>query len=87
MKQRIILTIIQGSEVVFELYAKGSCYFLRVLWGGQVLTSSNPSLGKMEMVPIDTVLGYFDGLVGVGASKIPGICKTPECQIDGEGCA
>lgn len=76
-----------GSEVVFELYAKDGCYFLRVLWGGQVLTSTNPTLGRMDLVPVATVLAYFDGLVGVGASKIPGICQTPECAVDGEGCA
>lgn len=87
-----------GAEVVFELYSKpgapsyygsssSSGYYLRVLWGGQVLRSSNPSLGVMDMVHIETVLAYFDGLVGVGASKIPGICQTPECDVDGEGCA
>ncbi|KAK3625192.1 hypothetical protein LTR56_020548 [Elasticomyces elasticus] len=76
-----------GSEVVFELYKKESCYFLRLLWGGQILTSSHPLLGRMDMVPIETVLAYFDGLVGVGASKIPGLCQTPECDVDGEGCA
>ena len=34
-----------GAEVVFELYSKGGCYYLRVLWGGQILRSSNPTLG------------------------------------------
>lgn len=76
-----------GSEVVFELYSKAGCYYLRVLWGGEIMTSSNPTLGRIDMVPIDSVLAYFDGLIGVGASKIPGICQTPECDIDGEGCA
>jgi hypothetical protein len=47
---------------------------LRVLWGGQVLRSSHPAFGDMEMVPVETVLGYFDGLVGVGAAKIKGMC-------------
>jgi acid phosphatase len=65
-----------GSEVVFEVYSKGySNYFLRVLWGGQVLTSSNPSLGAMDMVPLNTFLAYIDGLAGVGASKVPGLCN------------
>ena len=76
-----------GAEVVFELHSKDGCFFLRVLWGGQVLHSSNPSLGVVDMIPIDTVLAYFDGLVGVGANKIPGICQTPGCEVDGEGCA
>lgn len=66
-----------GSEVVFELYKDpAGKFFVRVLWGGQVLRSSNPSLGVMDMVSVDTVLAYFDGLVGVGASKIPEICNA-----------
>ena len=63
-----------GSEVVFELYSKKGCHFLRVLWGGQVLVSTHPALGKMDMVPVDTVLAYFDGLSGVNGSLMPGIC-------------
>jgi hypothetical protein len=64
-----------GSEVVFELYSKGGCYFVRVLWGGQVLKSANPSLGMMDMLPIATLLGYIDGLVGKMAGKVPGLCS------------
>jgi acid phosphatase len=77
-----------GSEVVFELYKKdtttshtstapssASGYYIRVLWKGQVSRSSNPSLGLMDMVPLKTVLGYFDGLVGVGASLVMGKCN------------
>jgi len=52
-----------------------SGYYIRVLWKGQVLRSSNPSLGLMDMVPLETVLGYFDGLVGVGASLVMGKCN------------
>lgn len=63
-----------GSEVVFELYSKDSCYYIRVLWGGQVLKSSNPSLGSMNLLPVDTLLNYIDGLVGRMASKVPGLC-------------
>lgn len=65
-----------GSEVVFELYSRHGCYYVRVLWGGRVMTSSNPSLGVMSMLPIETVLAYFDGLVGKGASKIPAMCAA-----------
>jgi hypothetical protein len=50
-------------------------YYIRVLWKGQVLRSSNPSLGLMDMVPLETVLGYFDGLVGVGTSLVMGKCN------------
>ena len=64
-----------GSEVVFELYSKDGCWFVRVLWSSQVLRSSNPSLGLMDMVPVNTLLAYFDGLVGVGAAKIPALCS------------
>jgi hypothetical protein len=67
-----------GSEVVFELYSKKNshCHFLRVLWGGQVLQSSHPAFGAMDMVSLETVLAYFDGLVGVGAEKVPGLCAS-----------
>lgn len=64
-----------GSELVFELYSRKGCYFLRVLFGGQVLTSSNPSLARLDLVPVQTFLAYVDGLVGVKASKVPGLCK------------
>jgi acid phosphatase len=55
--------------------SSASGYYIRVLWKGQVLRSSNPSLGLMDMVPLETVLGYFDGLVGVGASLVVGKCN------------
>ncbi|KAM7183536.1 Histidine phosphatase superfamily [Naviculisporaceae sp. PSN 640] len=67
-----------GSEVVFELYWKekegGRKYYIRVLWGGQVLKSSHPSLGSMDMLEVETLLAYFDGLVGEGGKKVPGLC-------------
>ncbi|KAF2770115.1 phosphoglycerate mutase-like protein [Teratosphaeria nubilosa] len=64
-----------GAEIVFELYRKDGCYFLRVLWGGQVMTSSNPSLARLDLVPVANILDYFDGLVGIGARKIPKLCQ------------
>ncbi len=78
-----------GSEVVFELYKRQSTaasansttatsasgYYVRVLWGGQVLRSSNPSLGFMNLIPIEMLLAYFEGLVGVGASLVYGECQ------------
>jgi 2-phosphoxylose phosphatase len=64
-----------GSEVVFELYKGKGCYYLRVLWGGQVLRSTNPSLGLLNMVSVERLLGYVDGLVGKGARKVPGLCE------------
>lgn len=67
-----------GAEVVFELFSRGEGkeWFVRVLWGGQVLRSSSPALGVMDMVPLDRVLGYFDGLVGRGAVKVPDLCRA-----------
>lgn len=65
-----------GSEVIFELYSKHNEWFVRILWSGQVLKSSSPALGhEVDMVPLDNVLAYFDGLVGRGASLIPGLCN------------
>ena len=64
-----------GSELVFELYEKeDECFYLRVLWGGRVLRSSNPTLGYMDLVPVQRLLGYIDGLVGEHAEKVPGLC-------------
>lgn len=70
-----------GSEIVFELWKKpnddpAGKRYLRVLWGGQVLNSSNPSLGSLNMVDVDVFLAYIDGLVGKGASKVPNLCST-----------
>ncbi|KAF6832177.1 Counting factor 60 [Colletotrichum musicola] len=80
-----------GSEVVFELYEKKkkaeapgegvkarseSGWYVRVLWGGQVFKSSNPSLGVMDMIPVETLLAYFDGLVGENASLVKGKCSA-----------
>lgn len=74
-----------GAEVVFELYRssgdKGGCFFVRVLWGGRVLVSSHPQLGAMDMLPVETVLAYFDGLVGERAAKVPTLCEQ---EIGGE---
>lgn len=65
-----------GAEVVFELYNKAGCHFLRVLLGGQVLVSSHPAFGRMDMVPAAPLLAYIDGLVGVGANKVPALCEA-----------
>ena len=67
-----------GAEVIFELYKKQGCEgnWLRILWGGQVLRSSTPTLQAPDgMIELDVFLAYIDGLVGVGASKIPELCS------------
>ncbi|KAF2271060.1 histidine acid phosphatase-like protein [Lojkania enalia] len=70
-----------GSEVVFEIYSKpgyghSSKKYIRILWGGQVFTSSNPMLGKVDMLDSDAFLAYLDGLVGRGASKVVTFCQS-----------
>lgn len=52
----------------------GSEYVVRVLWMGQVLRSSNPNLGVMDMLPLETLLAYFDGLVGKEGALVKGKC-------------
>ncbi|KAF3483619.1 uncharacterized protein GIQ15_02943 [Arthroderma uncinatum] len=72
-----------GSEVVFELYSKNKDasnrekeYYVRVLFSGQIMRSSNPALGLLDMVPASTLLAYFDGLVGEKAKLVPGLCEN-----------
>lgn len=51
-----------GSEVLFELWKKpgvgfsASGHYVRVLFGGRVLTSSNPCLGQLDLVPVESLL-------------------------------
>ncbi|CAI6335667.1 unnamed protein product [Periconia digitata] len=77
----VMVWVGMGSEVIFEVYSKkdddaqGKKY-LRILWGGQILRSSNPSLGYVDMLDLDVFLAYVDGLVGSGASKVAGYCKS-----------
>lgn len=70
-----------GAELVFEVYKNNNGDIeersVRILWGGEVLQSSYPGLGRVDMIPLDTLLGYFDELVGVGAKKVPGLCNAP----------
>lgn len=52
-----------------------SGFYVRVMFGGRVLRSSNPSLGVMDMIPVETLLAYLDGLAGRDASKVVGLCN------------
>lgn len=74
----VMVWVGMGSEVVFEIYSKGrgDKKYVRILWGGQVLTSSNPTLGKVDMLDLDVFLGYIDGLVGTRGSKIVDLCRS-----------
>ena len=65
-----------GAELVFEIYNQNGERFVRILWGGSLFRSSNPELGLVDMLPLDTLLSYFDELVGVGASKVPDMCAN-----------
>ncbi|CBX94805.1 hypothetical protein IAQ61_009463 [Plenodomus lingam] len=47
---------------------------IRILWGGRVLTSSNPSLGSVDMLDLRVFLAYVDGLVGRGAGRVKRAC-------------
>lgn len=53
----------------------GGKFFVRVLFSGKPLRSSNPSLGLLDMVPAEALLAYFDGLVGTDASLVVGKCN------------
>lgn len=55
--------------------ASDSGFFVRVLFGGQVFKSSSPTLGEMDLIPVETLLGYFDELVGKEASKVKAKCE------------
>jgi hypothetical protein len=66
-----------GAEVVFELYRSKmnkDKYVVRILWSGSVLRSSNPSLGLINLIDLDILLGYIDGLIGIGADKVHQFC-------------
>ena len=68
-----------GSEVVFELYSSKTKkdWYVRILWGGQVLNSSSPTLqAPGGLIPLDTLLAYLYGLVGQQASLIPEKCSS-----------
>lgn len=79
----IMVWVGMGSEVVFEIYKKNGDAdksFVRILWGGQVLRSSNPSLGVadggVDMLDLDVFLAYIDGLVGKRAEKVVEFCQS-----------
>jgi hypothetical protein len=68
-----------GAEVVFELFKSKTMrdkYAVRVLWGGRVLQSSSPTLGAIDMIDLEVLLGYIDGLVGLRAEKVLQFCTA-----------
>jgi hypothetical protein len=66
-----------GAEVIFEIYKRQLSQtqtkrYVRVLWGGKVLRSSNPTLGVMDMLDLDVFLGYLDQL---GVNNVVTLCR------------
>lgn len=51
--------------------------FVRILWGGVPLRSSHPMLGQANMIPLNSVLEFFDILIGNNGAKVPQLCKAP----------
>lgn len=51
-----------------------SQWLIRILWNGRVLRSTSPVLGVADMIPLDRLLAYFDGLVGPQGSAVPAAC-------------
>ncbi|CAJ2510659.1 Uu.00g062840.m01.CDS01 [Anthostomella pinea] len=68
-------TSTSNSEVSTPTSSSESGYYVRVLFGGQKLRSSNPSLGLIDMLSVETLLAYFDGLAGINASLVVGKCN------------
>ncbi|KAG5982968.1 hypothetical protein E4U55_001020 [Claviceps digitariae] len=57
--------------------ASGSSgFYVRVLFCGKVLKSSNPSLGSIDMLPIEMLLDYLDGLVGEEGNLVKSKCQA-----------
>lgn len=70
-------TMIKGSKAAArDANEKSSGFYVRVLFSGQPLKSSNPSLGTLDLVPVEVLLEYFDGLVGENASLVKGRCSS-----------
>lgn len=70
------MTTTTTSETTTSEVKSPSNHYVRVLFGGKTLKSSNPSLGVMELIPVETLLGYFDGLVGRNAALVKEKCTV-----------
>lgn len=76
-----------GSELAFEVYSKGGSkgskygsrskqWYVRILWGGQVFRSSSPAIGKADMIPLDKLLDYINGLIGEKTANVVTLCNS-----------
>jgi len=64
-----------GEKGVDTATRSPSGLYVRVLFGGRVLKSSNPGLGRLEMLRVEALLAYFDGLVGRDAALMARKCN------------
>ncbi|KAF2254941.1 histidine acid phosphatase-like protein [Trematosphaeria pertusa] len=76
LQVEVMVWVGMGAEVVFEVYSKNRKRYMRILWGGQVLRSSSPVLGAVDMLDLDVFLAYVDGLVGEKAGKVVEFCAS-----------
>lgn len=51
-------------------------FYVRVLFNGRVFKSSSPVLGSMDMVPVETFLGYLESLSGRDAREVMSKCNS-----------
>ncbi|KAH3663968.1 hypothetical protein OGAPHI_004682 [Ogataea philodendri] len=66
-----------GSEVVFELYEglKDSKWYVRTLYGGQVLETTGP-LGTIDMIPLEKLVDYIESMIGENAETLVDYCTS-----------
>ncbi|KAG6018468.1 hypothetical protein E4U43_004594 [Claviceps pusilla] len=57
------------------LDSRSSGFYVRVLFGGKIFKSSNPSLGSIDMLPAEVLLDYLDGLVGKDGNLVESQCQ------------
>ncbi|KAF2104255.1 histidine acid phosphatase-like protein [Rhizodiscina lignyota] len=71
-----------GCELSFEIYSKQGFgyekkeWYARILFGGQVFKSSTPEIGVADMIPLDKLTGYLNGLVGNKAANVVTLCNS-----------
>lgn len=70
-----------GAELVFEVYSRQQegegqkrRWYLRILLGGQVFRSSTPEIGVADMIPLNRLVEYLEGLVGAQAENVVALC-------------
>lgn len=54
----------------------GKQWYVRILWGGKVFKSSNPTLGEVDFIELSKLTDYFQGLVGTKAANVVTLCAN-----------